>query len=60
VICIGANEQLADSGGLLAKRYDADPGAAYLLRPDGYVAARFKHPTRAAIEAALERAAGRG
>lgn len=49
---------LADPAGLVAKRYDAEPGAAYLLRPDGYVAARFRHPTRAAIVAALSRAQG--
>jgi 3-(3-hydroxy-phenyl)propionate hydroxylase len=28
------------------------------LRPDGYVAARFRHPTRAALDAALARASG--
>ena len=39
-------------------RYDAEPGTAYLLRPDGYVAARFRHPTRPALDAALARAAG--
>ena len=33
-------------------------GTAYLLRPDGYVAARFRHPTRAGLDAALARAAG--
>jgi 3-(3-hydroxy-phenyl)propionate hydroxylase len=49
---------LSDSKGLAALRYDAEPGAAYLLRPDGYVAARFRHPTRTAIEAALVRASG--
>ncbi len=35
-----------------------DPAAAYLLRPDGYVAARFRHPTRPTLEAALARASG--
>jgi 3-(3-hydroxy-phenyl)propionate hydroxylase len=45
-----------DPSGLLGERYDAAPGTAYLLRPDGYVAARFRHPTRAAIDSALARA----
>ena len=49
---------LSDSEGLAAQRYDAEPGTAYLLRPDGYVAARFRHPTRAALDAALARASG--
>lgn len=57
-IRIGGEGGLADSQGLVAKRYDAEPGSAYLLRPDGYVAARFRHPTREAIAAALSRAAG--
>jgi 3-(3-hydroxy-phenyl)propionate hydroxylase len=57
-IRIGGEGGLADPSGLVAKRYDAEAGAAYLLRPDGYVAARFRHPTREAIAAALSRAAG--
>jgi 3-(3-hydroxy-phenyl)propionate hydroxylase len=57
-IQIGGKGGLADSTGLAASRYDAEPGTAYLLRPDGYVAARFRHPTRAALDAALARAAG--
>jgi 3-(3-hydroxy-phenyl)propionate hydroxylase len=57
-IRIGGAGGLADPLGLVAKRYDAEPGAAYLLRPDGYVAARFRHPTRAAVTAALSRAMG--
>jgi 3-(3-hydroxy-phenyl)propionate hydroxylase len=57
VIRIGDGD-FADPTGLLATRYDATPGSAYLLRPDGYVAARFRHPTRAGIEAALARASG--
>jgi 3-(3-hydroxy-phenyl)propionate hydroxylase len=48
----------ADCEHLVSARYDAEPGTAYLLRPDGYVAARFRHPTPAALEAALARAAG--
>ena len=48
----------ADPAGLAAQRYDAEPGTAYLLRPDGYVAARFRHPTRPALDAALARATG--
>ncbi|WIW46820.1 FAD-dependent oxidoreductase [Bradyrhizobium sp. 62B] len=57
-IRIGGEGGLADPSGLVAKRYDAAPGAAYLLRPDGYVAARFRHPTREAIAAALSQAQG--
>src|SRR5579871_5972301 len=57
VIRIGGSEY-ADSAGLAVARYDARPGNAYLLRPDGYVAARFRHPTRRAIEAAMSRASG--
>jgi 3-(3-hydroxy-phenyl)propionate hydroxylase len=48
----------ADPAGLAATRYDAEPGTSYLLRPDGYVAARFRHPTRERLDAALARAAG--
>lgn len=58
-IDIGTAAALRDDAGLFAKRYDVTPGAAYLLRPDGYVAARFRHPTPAAIETALARATGR-
>jgi 3-(3-hydroxy-phenyl)propionate hydroxylase len=57
VIRIGGDDGFSDSAGLVNARYDASPGMAYLLRPDGYVAARFRHPTRGAIEAALARAA---
>ncbi|MEW6146642.1 MAG: FAD-dependent oxidoreductase, partial [Pseudomonadota bacterium] len=57
-IRIGGEAGLADPAGLAAKRYDAQPATAYLLRPDGYVAARFRHPTGAMIAAALSRAQG--
>jgi 3-(3-hydroxy-phenyl)propionate hydroxylase len=58
VVRIGGEGGLADRQGFAGRRYDAQPGTAYLLRPDGYVAARFRHPTRLALEAALARAAG--
>jgi 3-(3-hydroxy-phenyl)propionate hydroxylase len=57
VIHVG-REGFSDSSGVVAARYDAKPGTAYLLRPDGYVAARFRKPTRDTIEAALKRASG--
>lgn len=57
-IRIGGEGGLADPSGLAAKRYGAEPDTAYLLRPDGYVAARFRHPTREAIATALSRAQG--
>jgi 3-(3-hydroxy-phenyl)propionate hydroxylase len=55
VIRIGSGG-FGDPSGLLGTRYDAAPGTAYLLRPDGYVAARFRHSTHAAIGTALARA----
>jgi 3-(3-hydroxy-phenyl)propionate hydroxylase len=57
-ICIGGEGGFVDTDGLASSRYDAEPGTAYLLRPDGYVAARFRHPTRPALDAALARATG--
>jgi 3-(3-hydroxy-phenyl)propionate hydroxylase len=58
VIRIGGQDGFVDSAGLIGARYDAEPGTAYLLRPDGYIAARFRRPTRVALDAALARAAG--
>ena len=47
---------LHDRDGLVARRYDARPGTAYLIRPDQHVAARWRRPTAAGVEAALLRA----
>src|SRR6202453_3829820 len=58
VVRIGGNDGFADPAGLAGMRSDAEPGTVYLLRPDGYVAARFRHPTRHALDAALARATG--
>jgi 3-(3-hydroxy-phenyl)propionate hydroxylase len=58
VVRIGGNDGFADPAGLAGMRYDAEPGTVYLLRPDGYVAARFRHPTRGALDEALARASG--
>jgi len=55
-IRIGEAASLRDPSGAFAKRYDVADGAAYLLRPDGYVAARFRKPTAAGVEAAIARA----
>jgi 3-(3-hydroxy-phenyl)propionate hydroxylase len=58
VVRIGGDDGYLDPEGLAGARYDAEPGTAYLLRPDGYVAARFRRPTRQALDAALARASG--
>ncbi len=35
-------EDITDSSGILASRYDARPGTVYLIRPDQHVAARWR------------------
>lgn len=42
-----------------AQRYDAQPGTAYLLRPDQHVCARWRHADVQGVRAALDRALGR-
>ena len=49
---------IGDPQGLIAARYDLQPGSAYLIRPDQYVAARWRKPTVQCIEQALKRAKG--
>jgi 3-(3-hydroxy-phenyl)propionate hydroxylase len=49
-----------DAQGLMAKRLDARPGTAYLVRPDQHVCARWRNLDEAAVRAALATAtAGR-
>ncbi|MES2511624.1 MAG: FAD-dependent oxidoreductase [Pseudomonadota bacterium] len=47
---------LVDADGLLAHRYDMQPGGAILLRPDQHLCARWRTPTSASLRAALQRA----
>jgi 3-(3-hydroxy-phenyl)propionate hydroxylase len=49
---------IADSAGLLAKRYDGRPGTCYLFRPDQHVCARWRAFDLAAVRAAIARATG--
>ena len=51
-------DDLADPTGMLAQRLDATPGAAYLVRPDQHLCARWRACDRGKIEAAQARALG--
>jgi 3-(3-hydroxy-phenyl)propionate hydroxylase len=50
---------LHDRDGLVAQRYDALPGTAYLVRPDQHVAARWRTPEAERVRLALHRATAR-
>jgi 3-(3-hydroxy-phenyl)propionate hydroxylase len=50
--------ELLDPLGLLAQRYDGQPGTVYLIRPDQHVAARWRQFDAAQVQAALRRALG--
>ncbi len=49
---------LVDAQGLMAKRYDAQHGTTYLLRPDQHVLARWRSLDSACLQAAMARALG--
>ena len=53
VLAVGTD--IEDPEGVLAQRYDAQPGTVYLIRPDQYVAARWRNFDAAKIQAAIER-----
>ena len=49
---------IVDTQGLVAKRYDAQPGTTYLLRPDQHVLARWRTLDTDRLQAAMARALG--
>jgi 3-(3-hydroxy-phenyl)propionate hydroxylase len=49
-------EDATPDGELATRRYDAQPGTVYLLRPDQHVCARWRNPTPTLIRAAVDRA----
>jgi 3-(3-hydroxy-phenyl)propionate hydroxylase len=51
---------LVDAEGMLAARYDAQPGTTYLLRPDQHVCARWRRYDAGALRAAAARATCNG
>lgn len=61
VVSAGAGAgALIDREGLVAERYDAEPGSAYLIRPDQHLAARWRAADPEKISRALRRAMGGG
>ncbi len=55
----GATLLSVEGEGLARQRYDARPGTTYLIRPDRYVAARWRRFDPVAIETAIRRAMGK-
>ncbi|MDF8360493.1 FAD-dependent oxidoreductase, partial [Achromobacter anxifer] len=50
---------VTDREGCLGKRYDAQAGTAYLIRPDQHITARWRAFDAGAVTAAVNRATGR-
>ena len=55
---IRIGRDVMDEAGLFQQRYDAEPGSAYLVRPDQHLCARFRRVEAPALKAAVERALG--
>jgi 3-(3-hydroxy-phenyl)propionate hydroxylase len=55
---IAVGEDLHDASGWFAKRFDARPGSAYLLRPDQHLCARWRSFDAGKVRAARLRALG--
>jgi 3-(3-hydroxy-phenyl)propionate hydroxylase len=53
-------EDLVDTEGHFARRFDASPGATYLVRPDQHLAARWRDGRDGAVSAASMRLRGYG
>ncbi len=51
---------LRDLEGIAHRRYDARPGTTYLIRPDRYIAGRWRNFATQSLEAALKRGKGHG
>ncbi|HSP24515.1 MAG TPA: FAD-dependent oxidoreductase, partial [Saliniramus sp.] len=49
---------LIDADGVFARRFDASPGATWLIRPDQHLAARWRKAEQGAIDEAITRMTG--
>jgi len=58
-LAVPGAEVLVDAGGIARLRYGAERSAAYLIRPDAHVAARFPEVDPVRVAEALARASGR-
>jgi 3-(3-hydroxy-phenyl)propionate hydroxylase len=56
--CLAIGEDLIDRDGHFGRRFDATPGATYLVRPDQHLAARWRAFDAGAVGEALRRSQG--
>jgi 3-(3-hydroxy-phenyl)propionate hydroxylase len=49
---------LVDAGGVFARRFDANPGATHLIRPDQHLCARWRKADHGAVDVAITRMMG--